>query len=119
MKRIKPVFLQKLSWGSLEKSTISSEDDRTAEVELVQKAKTDPTAFDLLYHRYVLRIYHYLRLRSPSDEDAADLTQHVFVLALDALPKYQERNLPFAAWLFRIARNAATDAYRRERKTIS
>jgi RNA polymerase sigma-70 factor (ECF subfamily) len=53
-----------------------------------------------------------------SDEDAADLTQRVFLQALDALPKYQERGSPFAAWLFRIARNAAYDTRRRRRATI-
>ena len=58
-------------------------------------------------------------MRCATEEDAADLTQYVFVQALDALPKYQERNLPFAAWLFRIARNAATDSYRRNRSTIA
>lgn len=93
-----------------------SEDVSTDEENLVQAAKTNPDAFDVLYRRYVLRIYRYLCLRVPNEEEAADLTQHVFIQVFEALPKYQERNLPFSAWLFRIARNAAIDSYRKKRR---
>jgi RNA polymerase sigma-70 factor (ECF subfamily) len=85
------------------------------EARLVQAARHDVAAFAPLYRAYQPRVYRYLRLRTASDEDAADLTQQVFIQALDALPKYQERGLPFAAWIFRIARNAVIDAQRRER----
>lgn len=90
----------------------------TSEARLVEAAKSDAAAFEILYARYVLRIYHYLCLRCPTPEDAADLTQHVFAQALHALPTYQERNLPFAAWLFRIARNAAIDVYRSRNRLV-
>jgi RNA polymerase sigma-70 factor (ECF subfamily) len=49
-------------------------------------------------------------------DDAADLTQQVFLRALDALPRFQAREgLSIGAWLFRIARNTATDWQRRQR----
>src|SRR5688500_13466750 len=80
------------------------EADERAVVRAVRHA---PAAFGALYDRYYARIWRYLRARLGSDDDAADLTQQVFLQALDALPRYQERGLPFAAWLFRIARNAA------------
>ncbi len=57
--------------------------------------------------------------RTTTEEDAADLTQHVFVQALHALPQYRVRAAPFAAWLFRIARNVAIDAHRRRRITVA
>jgi len=82
---------------------------------LVRAAQTDIHAFAPLYAAYQPRVYRYLRLRVRSSEDAADLTQQVFIQALDALPRYHERGLPFAAWLFRIARNVAIDAQRRNR----
>jgi len=85
------------------------------ELLLVRAARADVAAFAPLYARYQPRVYRYLRLRVHSDEDAADLTQQVFIQALDALPRYRERGLPFAAWLFRIARNAVIDAQRRSR----
>jgi len=73
----------------------------------------------VLYHRYRQRIYAYLRARTSDAEETADLTQHVFLQALDALPRYRSRQVPFAAWLFRIARNAATDFHRRRRTTVA
>jgi RNA polymerase sigma-70 factor (ECF subfamily) len=88
------------------------------EATLVQAAQADPAAFAALYARYYTRVFRYLRARTAGTEEAADLTQQVFLQVLDALPRYQERGLPFAAWLFRIAANAATDAHRRRRPSI-
>ncbi|HLZ21434.1 MAG TPA: RNA polymerase sigma factor [Ktedonobacterales bacterium] len=108
-----------------------SEDHRTIaqgdttphdEVALIQAAQRDLAAFGPLYARYVDRIYTYLctRMGTARSNDAADLTQQVFLRALDALPRYQPREgVSVAAWLFRIARNAATDWQRRERPTLS
>ncbi len=91
----------------------------TGEIALIEAAQANPAAFDILYQRYLTRVYSYLRARLDSDEDAADLTQQVFLQVLDALPGYQWRGIPFAAWLFQIARHAATDAYRRRRTNLS
>jgi RNA polymerase sigma-70 factor (ECF subfamily) len=81
---------------------------------LIAAARQEPAAFGVLHDRYVARVYRYLRARTDNEDDAADLTQQVFLQALAALPKYRERGLPFAAWLFRIAHNVATDAKRRK-----
>jgi len=89
------------------------------EAALVRAAQDDPTAFGALYHRYRQRVYAYLRARTSDAEDAADLTQHVFLRALDALPRYRPRQVPFAAWIFRIARNAATDFHRQRHATLT
>lgn len=85
---------------------------------LLQRAQEDPAAFDTLYRTYAPPVYRYLRSRVTTDEDAADLTQQVFMQALQALPNYQYRNVPFTAWLIRIARNSVIDAHRRHRPTV-
>jgi RNA polymerase sigma-70 factor, ECF subfamily len=85
---------------------------------LIEAAQTDVAAFAGLYDLYVDAVFSYLRTYSENDEDAADLTQHVFVRALEALPRYRHQGVPFRAWLFRIARNAATDTFRRRRRTL-
>lgn len=89
------------------------------EAALIQAARTEPTAFNTLYGRYRARLYRYLRTRVANSDDAADLTQQVFLQVWTALPSYQERGLPFAAWLFRIARNAAANAARQRRATAT
>jgi RNA polymerase sigma-70 factor, ECF subfamily len=81
------------------------------ETALVRAALERPELFGAVYQRHVDAIYRYLQLRVGLDE-AADLTQQVFLKALSALPKYQPKGAPFSAWLFRIARNLATDHYR-------
>src|SRR5687768_8126259 len=91
--------------------------DRTDE-ELAQEAKTHPAVFDTLYERYCQRIYRYLRVRVLTEEDAADLTQQVFLKAFHALTHYQAAKGAFAAWLFRIALHVATDLHRKQ-KTIT
>jgi len=85
---------------------------------LVQAAQDNPAEFAHIYARYRHRVYAYLRVRLVNEEDAADMTQHVFLHAFDALPRYRPRAVPLGAWLFRIARNAATDVQRRHRPTI-
>lgn len=85
------------------------------EASLIAAAQADPRAFDGLYRRYMTRVFRYARAHAASDEDAADITQQIFLRALDALPRYRQGSAPFGAWLFRIARNASVDAHRRRR----
>jgi RNA polymerase sigma-70 factor (ECF subfamily) len=80
---------------------------------LVALAKTgDARAFGALYDRYAERIYRFALVRLGEPADAEDLLQRVFVKVIEALPRYEDRGLPFAAWLFRIARNALIDIER-------
>ena len=92
-------------------SDVTDEDEAT----LIAAAQRDPRAFGPLYHRYLARVYRYVRAHTSSEDEAADLTQQVFLQVLDALPRYGMRGVPFAAWLFRIARHAVADRYRRQR----
>ena len=75
--------------------------------------------FDELYGDFVRRIYAYVRAQLRDDADAEDVTAQVFMKAWEAYPRYRPEGATPAAWLFRIARNAALDhlraAGRRER----
>jgi RNA polymerase sigma-70 factor, ECF subfamily len=57
--------------------------------------------------------YAYRRLGSHSD--AEDLAAQTFQRALEAIGRYEERGLPFGAWLFRIAHNLIVDRRRVQR----
>ncbi|HEX6030763.1 MAG TPA: sigma-70 family RNA polymerase sigma factor [Tepidiformaceae bacterium] len=82
---------------------------------LVAAAREDPQAFGHLYDSYYPRLFRYLRSRTTSPEDAADLTQQVFLRAFDNLHRYKPSGA-FTAWLVRIARNAANDADRKRKR---
>src|SRR5579864_5252983 len=87
------------------------------EAELIRSAQHDRGAFGALYELHVHRVFAYLRSRTRNDDDAADLTQQVFLQALDALPRYEPRGAPFVSWLLRIARNCAINFQSRRRST--
>jgi RNA polymerase sigma-70 factor (ECF subfamily) len=87
---------------------------------LVRAAKSgDASAFGELYERYRDAIYRYCLSRTGTAHAAEDLTSDVFVKALQSLDRYQERGLPFVAFLYRIARNAAIDRSRTLKQPLS
>ena len=93
-------------------SASQPEDERAIESALVAKAQKDSNAFGELYERYVDRIYSYVFSRVQNAQDAEDLTARIFYRALDRLDRYEDRGLPFGAWLFRIAHNLVANWHR-------
>ena len=77
---------------------------------LVTEARDgDPWAFGMIFDHYHEAIHRFIASRVNRPTDAEDLTQLVFVKALEALPRYESRGIPFGGWLFRLARNAVID----------
>jgi RNA polymerase sigma-70 factor, ECF subfamily len=86
---------------------------------LVEAAQRDLRRFGELYELYFERIYAFLVHRVRDRHIAEDLTSEVFHKALAALPEYEWRGVPFAAWLIRIAVNAVADQRKRSyRETL-
>lgn len=79
---------------------------------LVQRAKEEREAFDALYIKYLKKVYTYVYYRVGSVEDAEDITESVFLHALLHLDRYQDRGIPFSAWLLRIAHNLVANWHR-------
>ncbi len=86
--------------------------DFTDETALSLSAQGDREAFGALYERYVSRIYSYIYYRTGNQHDAEDLTARVFYRALHHINHYQQRGLPFSAWLYRIAHNLVANWHR-------
>jgi RNA polymerase sigma-70 factor (ECF subfamily) len=84
-----------------------------SEKDLIKRASNgDQEAFGLIYQRYVDRIYNYVYYRTGNQHDAEDLTARVFYRALRHVCNYQDRGLPFSAWLYRIAHNLVANWHR-------
>jgi len=64
---------------------------------------------------YANNVYGYIRSIVHDDHEAEDLTQHVFTKLLTAIVKYDDRGVPFFAWLLRLSRNVAIDHLRARR----
>ena len=91
----------------------------TASIDELAVAATggDVEAVGRLYDALVEPIYRYVAIRLRRREDSEDVTQLVFERIVGALPRYRHDGKPFAAWAFRIARNAVIDHQRRLRPT--
>ena len=83
--------------------------DPAAEQLLIEAAQKDPGRFADLYERNFERVFAFIARRVGDRAVAEDLTSEVFHQALANLPRFEWRGAPFAAWLFRIARNAIID----------
>jgi RNA polymerase sigma-70 factor (ECF subfamily) len=87
------------------------------EQQIIARAQqSDEEAVTLLYERYADSIYEYIYFRVESSEVAEDLTSEVFLRMVRGLRSYQDRGLPFKAWLYRIAANLIVDHYRHKNK---
>lgn len=90
---------------------------KSAQTQVIQVGK-QKVAFDDLYMQYYARVLAYLRFRVGSSEVAEDLVSQVFERALTHLTDLQSPGA-VGAWLFRIARNCASDYFRRQRPAAS
>ena len=85
------------------------------EESLVQRAQnSDPEAFSQLYERYFNKIFRYIALKIGNSPEAEDMTQQVFLKSLQSISSYRWRDIPFSAWLFRIAHNLVVDYLRKK-----
>lgn len=69
-----------------------------------------------LYVHYADDVLAYVQSIVHDHHAAEDITQNVFVKLTTAIAKYEERSVPFAAWIMRVARNAALDHLRARRQ---
>jgi RNA polymerase sigma-70 factor (ECF subfamily) len=89
--------------------------DRVVAQAVTGAKEGDQEAVRFLYLQYVDNVYGYVRSIVRDDFEAEDVTQHVFTKLLTVLPRYEQRDVPFAAWILRVARNVAVDHMRARR----
>jgi RNA polymerase sigma-70 factor (ECF subfamily) len=87
-------------------------DVRDDDADLVRRVKAgDMAAFEVLYRKYQRPIFSFVA-RMASPEDALDVTQEAFYLAMRGIGTFQPGRR-FSTWLFAIAKNRCYDLMRR------
>lgn len=82
-----------------------------AEAEAADGEQAPATTLSGLYRRYARPIYRYVYSRTGNRQDAEDVTEQVFIDALEGLGRYEEQGRQ-AAWIFTIARRRVADFHR-------
>jgi RNA polymerase sigma-70 factor (ECF subfamily) len=90
-------------------------DDEARLIQLAQQG--DAGACAALYDRHYDAVYRYCYYRVSDVALAEDLTSEVFVRMVEKLDTFRARGRPLLAWLYTIARNLVTDAYRNNGQT--
>ena len=82
----------------------------------VRAAQRDRRAFEVLYRRYLDRVYAYAFYALGDHHDAEDATERTFLAAMRGIGAYRDTGAGFRAWLFRIAHNTVANAHRTRRR---
>jgi RNA polymerase sigma-70 factor (ECF subfamily) len=80
---------------------------------LILAAQRDRAAFAPLYERYVDQIFAYVYTLTKDRELSEDVTAATFAKAIEELPRFEWRGVPYSAWLYRVASNGVARAKRR------
>lgn len=98
--------------------TLESLIDEPTLIRLAQQGNHE--MFARLYDAYKERIYRYIYYRLSTDHELTqDITSQVFLKVWAKLGTYRIGQIPFIAWLYRIAHNAVIDHYRTKKVAIS
>ena len=90
-----------------------TESELAAERLLILAAQRDRSAFTPLYERYVDQIYAYAYSLTHNRALAEDVTAATFARAIEELPRFEWRGVPYSAWLYRVAANLVARDRRR------
>lgn len=86
------------------------------EIQLVNRARSEPVAFAEIYDHYFPDVYKYVLYRVRDPQTADDLTAQTFVRALRDIRDYDAQRGVFGAWLFGITRNVVNEHFRRQKR---
>ena len=92
-------------------------DESPSDQELARRVtQGDRAALAVLYERYFGRLFDFARRITRDDDSAADVVQTTFIKSWQAFRKGPPENVK--AWFFALARNAAIDELRRQRRLL-
>lgn len=101
--------------GRVEAATVSTAAIHDLDLELVERHRVgDPRAFDEIYRRFDHMVFGLALRLSGSDDQAADLTQEIFLRVFRYIGQFRGRS-SLKTWIFRIAINHCRSCLGRRR----
>jgi RNA polymerase sigma-70 factor, ECF subfamily len=98
------------------RSNDRNDDSRLLTQAIARAKEGDMGALHFLYVRFADDVCGYVRSIVRDAHEAEDITQNVFAKLMTAIQKYEQREVPFAAWILRVARNMTLDHMRARRQ---
>lgn len=86
---------------------------------MIAAAKKNRQAFAVIYDKYFEQIYLFIWKRVQDDAAAGDICQEAMLKAMFNIEKYEDRGVPFSAWLYRIASNEVNLYFRAKKKNFT
>ena len=83
-----------------------------AQVLIERAAAGSDAAWQELFELHYVRLYRFFRSRVATHQQAEDLASDVFLEAFRSIGNFRWQGVPFAAWLFGIARRVLASHYR-------
>jgi RNA polymerase sigma-70 factor (ECF subfamily) len=92
--------------------------DSATELAIIERCRQqDPQAFGKFVDAYQNRVFGFVRRMVPHPEEAADITQDVFIRAYQSFGRFDGRS-SVRTWLFRIAYNLCVDRARKVDRSL-
>ena len=83
---------------------------------LVERAKTDESAFAELYEIYLPKIFAYITRRINDRDEAEDLVSNIFLRVVENIKGFNPSKSSFKTWIYTIATNMMIDFFRSNAK---
>jgi RNA polymerase sigma-70 factor (ECF subfamily) len=106
---------ERTSPGTRRITSRDQQDDGLLQRAIARAKEGDASALDFLYVRYADDVCGYVQSIVRDPFEAEDITQTLFSKLLTKICRYEQREVPFSAWILRVARNAALDHIRSRR----
>lgn len=102
----------------MQSSATTLTDEKLQEREWLERAKSDPAAFEPIFQKYHDAIFNYALRRLQNLTLAEDITANTFLKALDNLHKFHWQGVALSSWLYRIATNEINLHYRKFKRQV-
>jgi len=82
---------------------------------LLEKIRSDPKEFGILFDQYYSRIFGYILRRTLNYDLTGDIVAETFLKAFLKINEFKWKDISISSWLFKIATNEISQYYRKQK----